>query len=155
MMKPIFSGIAGVVFGLILILTMINAKEWYLYPVLLIGYLFLWRYGPLVTAWWFTQLMVGEVATVAAFHVSLIYGVILQSSVVAIFLLQLNILVSRSEWFWFFLFTGSVVASAFLLDLSRDILIPIGIILLAGGIAVVYVLFDEYRVVRMYRSDLK
>ena len=155
MIKHILSCIAGIVLCLSLILVMSDAKEWYLYPVLFGAYLLIWRYGLPVSAWKFYQLMAGEVASIAALQVSLIYGIALLCSVVAIFLLQMNVLVSRSEVFWFLVFTFIVAGSALLLDLSPDILIPIVIILFAGGIAGVYVLLDEDRVMRMYRGGIR
>jgi hypothetical protein len=153
MMRRIFPAIPGVVLGSALILAMAGSDRWYLYPGLLFSYLVVWKFGRPVPAWRFAQLMAGEVAAVASAQVSLYYGIAVQCSAIAIVLLQTGIPASKTEGYWFLIYTGIVAGSALLVDLSPGLLLPCFIMLLAGGIAALYMHLDRHRLVRMYRGD--
>ncbi|HWQ65677.1 MAG TPA: hypothetical protein VN372_02285 [Methanospirillum sp.] len=139
---------------MVLISAMVLDPDWIPYPVLGCMYLVIWRFNPILPFGKIIQLIIGQVASIAVWNVLPWMSVIVQISIIGIFLQQYKTPVTHREVFWFSIYSAMVLISVFFLDNSHHVLIP-GIVILGGGAFVVFYGFvSEYRLAREFRSDL-
>jgi hypothetical protein len=134
-------------------LAMILSPIWYLSPVFIGGFLALCYYGknrkdliPALLIW-------GEISSVAAWYGSPWLAWMVQSSVIAIFLLKIHTPDSRDERKSLIILCGIFAMIIFFTDMANHTLVPVLLVIGSSLLVLLYIHAKEFRLRKKYSGE--
>lgn len=136
-----------------MLLTMRSSLIWFMSPLLIGGFLYLWHISERSSVLTLTMLLWGEISVAAAWYVLPWLSWIIQLSVVGLFLIRLNIFDTRQEHIFFIAIISVLAMITLLIDHVNNITIPVVLVIGVSLLVIVFTISYEFRLQKEYGDE--